>query len=159
MSATLAAVAVSLAGVGYLAGTDQKRRRAFRFPPAPQASPRLGWGLVLLPGVLLPFAAGGAGFAVWIGAVSVAGWAIAALPPERTARLRRHCSRLAELVPARIAGWRPGLPRVAARPRPDDRIAALEARIHALEAQLAAARPDPAGPAPVPRAPVLSEPA
>ena len=134
---TLAAVAVSLAGVGYLTGTDPKRRRAFRLPPAASASPRLGWALVLLPGVLLPFAAGGGGFTVWIGAVSVAGWAIAALPPERTAGLGRRCAAFVD----RIAAFRPALPlRVAPAPASDSRVAALEARIEALEAELAQRR-------------------
>jgi len=142
MAATLAAIAVSLAGVGYLAGTDPKRRRAFRLPPAARSSPRLGWALVLAPGVLLPFAAGGAGFTVWIGAVSVVGWAIAALPPERTARVGRRCAGLVD----RLAGFR-------LRPPAHDRLAALEARIRALEAQLAAAHPAANGhePAPAPK--------
>lgn len=139
MAATITAVAVSLAGVGYLAGTDPKRRRAFRLPPAARSNPRLGWALVLLPGVLLPFAAGGAGFTVWIGAVSVVGWAIAALPPERTALIGRRCAELVD----RLAGFRLRLPE---RLPADDRVAALEARIRALEAQLAQ-QPTPKPPA------------
>jgi len=130
MPATFAAIAASLAGVGYLAGTDPKRRRAFRLPPAARSSPRLGWALVLAPGVLLPFAAGGAGFTVWIGAVSVVGWAIAALPPERTARVGRHYAAFVD----RLAGVRLRFPR---RPQAEDRVAALEARTRALETQLA----------------------
>lgn len=142
MPATVVAIAVSLAGVGYLAGTDPKRRRAFRLPPATGASPRLGWALVLGPGLVLPFAAGGAGFTIWIGAVTVAGWAIAALPPERTAELGRGLERLRD----RIAAWRPALPAIGSgAPRQeDDRIAALETRIRALEAQLREAGTHPA---------------
>lgn len=138
-ASTIAAVAVSLAGVGYLAGTDQKRRRAFRLPSAASANPRLGWALVLLPGVILPFAAGGGGFTIWIGAVSVAGWAIAALPPERTAGLGRRCAALVD----RLAAFRPALPirlPQASAAGADSRITMLEARIEALEAELARSR-------------------
>lgn len=134
MAATVSAIAVSLAGLAYLTGSDPKRRRAFRLPPAAAAHPRIGWAAVLLPGLVLPFVAGGGGFTVWIGAVSVIGWAIAALPPERTALVVRRCAALAD----RIAAIRLHLPDHA---QPDDRVAALEARIQALEAQLADLRP------------------
>lgn len=131
MAATALAIGVNLAGLAYLTGTDPKRRRAFRMPPAVSAHPRLGWTAVLAPGLVLPFAAGGGGFTVWIGAVSVIGWAIAALPPERTEGIARRCALLVDA----ITGFRPRLP---ARAEPgEDRVAALEARIRALEAQLA----------------------
>lgn len=136
MTATALAVAVSLAGLGYLAGTDPKRRRAFRLSPAASAHPRAGWAAVLLPGLALPFFAGGGDFTLWIGAVSVTGWAIAALPPERTARLAGHWATLIGRITA--------LPARRASSPSGERIAALEARILALEAQLAASAPEPA---------------
>ena len=87
--ATLMAIAVSLAGFAHLAGTDPKRRRAFRLPdPAPRR-PAVGWAAVLLPGFLVPVWAGAAGFFVWLGASSVLGWTIAAASPHRTASIRR----------------------------------------------------------------------
>lgn len=137
MPATVVAIFVSLAGICYLAGTDPKRRRAFRLPPAAGGSPRLGWALVLGPGLILPFTTGGAAFTIWIGAVTVAGWAIAALSPERTAALGRGLETLRD----RIAAWRPALPAIGqgVRREDDDRIAALETRIRALEAQLSEA--------------------
>lgn len=141
LAATPLAVAVSLAGLAYLSGTDPKRRRAFRLPPAASSHPRVGWAVVLLPGLVLPFLAGGGGFTVWIGAVSVVGWAIAALAPERTERLAARLGRCGSAVIDRLAAWRPPV----ANPSPqaaDPRIAALEARIGALEAMLA---PLPAG--------------
>lgn len=136
MAATALAIALSLVGLAWLTGTDPKRRRAFRLPPAAASHPRAGWAVALLPGLALPFFAGGGGFTIWIGAVSVAGWAIAALPPERTARLAGHWATLIGRITA-------GPARGTSSPS-GDRIAALEARILALEAQLATIAPEPA---------------
>ncbi|MFT3974234.1 MAG: hypothetical protein QM699_12520 [Amaricoccus sp.] len=148
MAATVVAIVASLAGLAYLTGTDPKRRRAFRLPPAASSHPRLGWAAVLGPGIVLPVFAGGGGFTIWIGAVSVIGWAMAALPPERTALVGRRCAALVD----RIAAFRPARPAWPMRPATDDRVAALEARVRALEAQLAAGdAPAESDPAPRPR--------
>jgi len=81
--ATLGAVGVSLAAIGYLAATDPKRRRAFRQPAVPKRWPRLAWTLVLLPGVLVPMGSVGAGFVIWLGASATLGWLLVGLSPKR----------------------------------------------------------------------------
>ena len=86
--ATLGAVGVSLAAIGYLAATDPKRRRAFRLPKVAERRPRLAWTLVLLPGVLVPIWSGGAGFVLWLGASATLGWLLVGLSPRRLEALR-----------------------------------------------------------------------
>jgi hypothetical protein len=146
--ATLAAIAVSLAGFAHLAATDPKRRRAFRLPdPAPRR-PGLGWAAVLLPGLLVPIWAGAAGFFVWLGAASVLGWTLAAASPQRTAALRRAADdRLLGLRRRAEALLNAGRTRWAALQRPRqptlaERVRELEREVAALKARLAI----PAGP-------------
>jgi hypothetical protein len=131
--ATVAAVGVSLAALAHLAATDPKRRRAFRLPePAPRR-PGVVWAAALLPGLLLPVSAGAGGFFVWLGAVAVLGWAIAALSPNRSAALGQLLlktrARLEPLLRSAGEGWRRAL-----RP-PQDR--ALAQRVRELEAEVA----------------------
>ena len=154
LAATVAGTAVSLAALGHLAATDPKRRRAFRLPPAPGGRPGLAWAAVLLPGGAVASLAGGGGFLVWFGAVTVAGWAIAARRPQRAeraghalaaagARLRRAGAafgRRLEAVAGRIAALHPA---PGLRTPRRDRIALLEAQVAALEAELAALRDGP----------------
>ena len=153
VAATLAATAVSLAALGYLAATDPKRRRAFRLPPAAgrrrgsagrrcscRASPSPGWP-----------AAGG--FLVWFGAVTVAGWAIAALRPQRAERARHALAAAAASPRGRRRSAPPSRAaaavsrRCARRParrtprREPDRGA--RGPVAALEAELAALRDGP----------------
>jgi hypothetical protein len=141
---TFAGTALSLAALGWVAATDPKRRRAFGLPPHP--GPRrtgTAWLLALLPGVVVPLWGGGAGFVIWLGAVTVAGWGLAALPPDRPAAwieaLRRrlppvqaHAARLRRWGEAALRSVRPGRPDVAALER---RIADLEARVAELLAE------------------------
>lgn len=145
--AVLAATVASLGALGCLAASDPKRRRAFRRSPPTRRAPRLGWAAVLAPGVLAVVAGGAGGFVIWFGAVSVAGWALVAISPDRFAALemrlsegRRRLARATGSAKARImplarsaagaAGWRPG----------GGRMAALEARIAVLEAEVARLR-------------------
>ena len=82
---TLLAVGASLLGLAYLTASDPKRRRAFRLPPR---SRRFLWpacGLVFAPGLTLLIAGEGAAFVMWLGAVSLAGWLIAARAPSAIA--------------------------------------------------------------------------
>lgn len=156
--ATAAAVGVTLAAIGRLAATDPKRRRAFALAPfdgrrhaATLVALALGPGVVLLGGGF------GAGFLIWLGATTVAGWAIAAASPQRAARAtawlsaatggaRRALHAVLERMPAIDPAKRTPLRRV----EPDQpasagdrvaaaRIAALEQRIAFLEAALAVA--------------------
>jgi len=83
VTATLGAVGISLAAIGYLAVTDPKRRRAFRQAAAGERWALAGWALALLPGAVVPFASGGAGFVVWLGATATLGWLLVGLPPDR----------------------------------------------------------------------------
>ena len=79
--ATLAAVTVTLLALAYLTATDPKRRRAFKLPPTRR---RFAWPvavLVFAPGVALLAAGQAAAFAIWLGAVTVLGWLIAARAP------------------------------------------------------------------------------
>jgi hypothetical protein len=147
--ATAAAAAVSLAAVGYLAATDSKRRRAFRLPPVGRRYAGAAWALALSPGALLPFASGAGGFCVWLGAVAVGGWAIAATPPGRTPGRQAVAvaaeflrARVAPVAAARWAALRRALSTAAIRrrPGPADRLTTLERRVGQLEAELAAVR-------------------
>lgn len=158
VGATLAGTAVSFAAIGYLAATDPKRRSAFRLPPVARRHPRLAWAALLAPGAVVAALAGGGGFLAWFGAVTVVGWAVAAMRPDGSgalglaladarARLRDLSAAAAQAlrpvvagIAARLAALRPALPaRTPAAPDPG-RVAALEARVSALEAELAALR-------------------
>ena len=97
MAATLGAVGVSLAAIGYLAVTDPKRRRAFRQAGAGERRAAAGWAVALMPGVLVPWASGGGGFVVWLGATATAGWLLVGMQPERLESAR--------LWLARCKGW------------------------------------------------------
>lgn len=151
--ATVVATGVSLGALGWLSATDPKRRRTFGIKAGPQPAPRWAWALVLVPGVLVPFWSGAAGFVLWLGAVSVVGWALVAVPPGRMPALDRWLVRgahLAEAAGRRLGGLAqrlrlPGVPEgwaVASARRgtgvADD--ARLEARLAALEAEVAALR-------------------
>lgn len=143
VAATLLAVGVSLGAVAALCVTDAKRRRAFRLPPVDRRWSGLLWTLVFLPGVVLPFASGAAGFVAWTGAVPLVGWIIAALPPGRITDWGRRARAAlpGQRLGATVADWaRAGIARLRARPgaRPADDV--LESRIRALETEVAALR-------------------
>ena len=154
VAATVAGMAMSLVALGHLAATDPKRRRAFRLPPAPGGHPGLAWAAVLLPGGAVAWLAGGGGLLVWFGAVTVAGWAIAALRSQRAerarhalaaagARLRRAGAAFGprlEAAAGRVAALRPA---TGLRTPRRERVALLEAQVAALEAELAALRDGP----------------
>src|SRR3546814_11734479 len=82
--ATVAAIAVTIGGVGRLAATDPKRRRSFDLPPY-QGRRRVTLAVtaVFLPGMLLLIFGTGADFVGWLGAIFVAGWAFEAVPSAR----------------------------------------------------------------------------
>lgn len=146
--ATVAAVAASSAALAYLAVGDAKRRRVFGLPPLEREA-WLTWlaiAGVLAPAVFLLYGGGGADFVVWCGAVSVAGWGLAATSPVQAAAMGR-----------RMAG---GMAVVGRVPRDmiraacgtkdaDARLARLERRVDALEAALA--RHEPAAKPTAPR--------
>lgn len=79
-------ILLSLGGLGYLAFADPKRRRTFKLAPLARR-PGL-WPAriaVFAPGVALILASHWSGLAIWAGAVTVLGWILAALPPQRYA--------------------------------------------------------------------------
>lgn len=152
-TATLVGTGVSLAAIGYLAATDPKRRSAFRLPPVAERHPRLAWWAVLLPGIAVTWFAGAGGMLVWAGAITVAGWALAAVRPGGTGALSGvladAVSALRQGTGRAVAGTRTLLrgastrlatARPAVRSSGGDRVAALEARVAALEAEIAALR-------------------
>ena len=109
VAAALAATGLSLAGLGWLSATDPKRRRAFGLPALTTERPaRAVWALVPLPGMLVPFWSGAAGFVIWLGATSVLGWVLVAVPPgwiaARIHAPRRFGASVGNLGPPR--GWR-----------------------------------------------------
>lgn len=155
LAATLA-VAVSLAGIAYLTATDPKRRRTFHRPRVEGRRARAGWAAVVLPGLLVPVWGGGAGFVIWLGTVSVVGWVVAAVSPERSAGLRRTLleraaalrGRLPRFPAERGAQAMARLGAALARPGRADleaRIAELEAEVARLGRQLAARDADGSG--------------
>lgn len=157
--ASTAAIAVTLAGIGRLAATDPKRRRSFGMQPfRGNRQVVLALTAVFMPGVLLLAIGSGADFIAWLGAICVAGWAVAAVSPWRVASAWRWMAAVAaaphRLLVSAVAGVRrlaaAVLPRSARAGIPgrdpvgaaDDgtvaRIAELERRVAQLEAALAA---------------------
>lgn len=82
---TLAAVAATLLGLAYLTASDPKRRRAFKLPPRGRSFTLPACVLVFAPGIALLAFGQGAAFAMWLGAVSVVGWLLAARAPASSA--------------------------------------------------------------------------
>lgn len=158
--ASTAAIAVTLAGIGRLAATDPKRRRSFGLPPF-RGNRQLVLALtaVFMPGVLLLAIGSGADFVAWLGAICVAGWAVAAVSPWRMASAWRRLGGFAaaprRLLVAAGAGGRklaaaalrrPAAAGVAVRRAEgtaDDemlrRVLELETRVGQLEAALSGA--------------------
>lgn len=144
---TLAAIAVSTSAIGYLTATDAKRRRVFGQEPI-NREPWQKWaalGTLFLPGVLLLAVGNGAGFTVWIAAATVLGWVLAAMTPDRAARLH---DRFRESAGAARRGITTTAMTLGALVRMPRKIADLEARIAELEAELEQERSHKALPAP-----------
>lgn len=136
--ATAAAVGVSLGALGHLAATDPKRRRSFRLPPAGSRRAGLAWAAALLPGLLVPVWSGAAGFFAWLGAVTVAGWWLAATAPGRGEALLRRVEARVGVAALRA---RNGFAAIAGQFRARrGRVAAMAARISELEAEVEALR-------------------
>lgn len=85
---TLAAILLSLAGIAVLAATDPKRRRVFGLPEARRRPAALACLLTLAPGAALLIAGQSAAFVMWLAAVPLIGWGLAALPPCALIRRR-----------------------------------------------------------------------
>ncbi|MEM9248835.1 MAG: hypothetical protein AAGB05_09095 [Pseudomonadota bacterium] len=157
---------LSLAGLGYMAVTDPKRRRVFRQPPL--TGRRWLWPArvaVFAPAAVLVALGHWSGLMIWAGAVSVLGWAMAAVRPDGYAlaatnahaalygaliqlqqtlgALRPTLALVGERADRVLARLRKALPSRSAAPTADVTshtavIAALELRICELEAQVAA---------------------
>lgn|GEM_PF-934671 len=128
----------ALVAIAWLAATDPKRRRAFRLPRFQgNRRPRLTLLVALAPAVSLLWAGNGVGLLVLLGTNSVAGWAMAAVSPVRTARatewLGSAAARVGNTVRTAVEGA------TGAAGRSTSRIDALERRVAELEAALAAA--------------------
>jgi hypothetical protein len=144
--ATVAAIAVSLAGLARLTATDPKRRRAFRLAEPAPGRTGAAWAAVLLPGLMVPVWAGAAGFFVWLGASSVLGWAIAAAPPQRTVAARQRAQlwlleargRVDPLIRAARRGWGAWQRRAPDRTLAE-RVQELELEVAMLKARLGVA--------------------
>ena len=85
---TLAAVAATLLGLAYLTATDPKRRRAFKLQPRSRRLALPACILVFAPGVTLLAIDKSAAFVMWLGAIAVLGWLIAARAPSSNAPSR-----------------------------------------------------------------------
>lgn len=152
---TLLAIAVSVAALLRLSFTDPKRRRAFGQAPYPgPRRPRLAWIVALLPGGLVIPLAGGPGFVLWLGALTVVGWALIAIPPSwgeafaaglerwfggiagRAARLGRR----AREGLARLGARLPAAPVLRGADAVAGRVAELERKVALLETELARLR-------------------
>lgn len=95
VSVTLAAILLSLAGILVLTVTDPKRRRVFGLPDAKHRPAALACLLILAPGVALLIAGQSAAFVMWLAAVPLAGWGLAARHPgqRHPEQGRRHGDR------------------------------------------------------------------
>src|SRR5690606_23681044 len=81
--ATILGIAVSTTGIALLALNNPKRRRSFGLPGRrSRAAMLLGAALVAAPPVLLLARAEAAPVVMWLGAVTVAGWAVAMRRPN-----------------------------------------------------------------------------
>lgn len=147
----LAAIAATLVSLSFAAASDPKRRRVSGLP-APEKRRGLAVSLsgILLPGVLLIALGDGAGFVVWLGASTVAGWIVAALPPDRSVRIRQQLTVTVEHLVSGLGdtasscmqfGRNAGSLACAILSAPR-RIAELEERVRRLEALLAIHRED-----------------
>jgi hypothetical protein len=147
----LAGTAVSLAALGYLASSDPKRRRAFRLPAPERRYAGAAWAAALAPGAFVAAIGGAGSVFVWLGATSILGWGIAALPPGRAVVLRESLrSRFAPAHAAIAHWWRRvraagavvgGHTAAGLAFRGDPKsIAALETRVRRLEEDVAALR-------------------
>lgn len=142
----IAALSIGVAALIHLARTDPKRRRVFGLPAhvGPRRT-RIALAALIVPGIGLLALGNGAGFTVWLGALTVLGWGVAALDPVRSqALLSRAAGMTGKLGGTARAAWhgsaeavrtlRDGYRFLSKGPA---RIAALEERVAELEAQLA----------------------
>lgn len=84
----IAAIAVTLTAVVYFAATDPKRRRVSGLPPfTGQRRTVLALFAALVPAAVLIAVGDGAGLVVWLGATTIMGWGVAALPPRQSKRI------------------------------------------------------------------------
>lgn len=138
------AVAATTAALAYLAATDPKRRRAFGL--APWHRPRhatVAWSIALGVGPILLAAGTASDVVVWLGAITVIGWGIAAVNPVTAGRLAQAAERMWPSLVGRCRRFLPGhlLSAAVRQDGLDRRIATLEQRIARLEARLAASSP------------------
>lgn len=85
---TILALSSSMAGIIYLVQTDAKRRRAFQLGEVENR--KWAWTAriaLFIPFVLLIALGDYAALTIWMGAVTVAGWAYAAVSPPNAQRL------------------------------------------------------------------------
>ncbi|MDF1735099.1 MAG: hypothetical protein P1U37_07430 [Minwuia sp.] len=145
MSGVFLAIMASFAALVWRASTDPKRRRVFDLPPtARRHRPRLALVAFVVPGILLVATGAWAGLVVWMAALTVLGWRLAAISPiwlTRTAdALRTSTARLAAGAAAFVSRLRTTLARLTGEGDVADaetarRLAALEDRVAALEAR------------------------
>lgn len=102
--ATLAAILVSLAGIILLIASDPKRRRVFGLPEARRRPATLACLLILAPGAALLIAGQSAAFVMWLAAVPLVGWALAAVPPTEVARIGDGLTSAARTIFRRSSG-------------------------------------------------------
>ncbi|WP_439515743.1 hypothetical protein [Oceanibaculum nanhaiense] len=94
VTVTLAAILLSLAGIIVLTATDPKRRRVSGLPEAKRRPAALANVLIFAPGIALLIAGQSAAFVMWLAAVPLAGWLLAALPPRHGDSRRQQAKQL-----------------------------------------------------------------
>lgn len=146
----IAALIVSVAVLIHLARTDPKRRRVFGMPE--YEGRRWVWlslAVLCAPGIALLASGDAAGFTIWLGALTVLGWGVAAVSPARAEALRSMALALAGRGGhGMYAGWR-GIVHNLRAARSGfaflrdgaERIALLEARIGQLESEIEGMKP------------------
>ena len=103
----IAGLCISTAALAYFAHTDPKRRRVSGQPG--YQKPRRVWSSLLVlsaPGIWLLISENGAGFTIWLGALTVIGWGVATTNPAR-AEAWRETARAALNITGRVVilGW------------------------------------------------------
>lgn len=135
---TLAAIAVSTAGVAHLTATDPKRLRTFGLQSVGVNRRSAAWAAIYLPGLTLLIVDEWAAAMMWLGGMPLIGWAITVTPPDAYQTWRARLRRGRAIIVRWADRQRAAIRRLALRRSPAaDTSASSRARIEELELRVA----------------------